>query len=283
MKNYFLLLIFLSSLLNTLAMTSDTCKQQPVVSHVFWITLHAREAAIYDSLHQLFVTDLQIPKFFDTETYGTRRYFTVLAGNVILEPCGPFEFHQDFGAEVMTRFNTLAFRPYESAVSSAERLNKLGIEITVKDKDAMLNLTVDELCTDFLPVNISKSIQLQSKDEIIMDSLANELIRSKGGPVGLEYLEEIRLGYSSEDYLQKWAMFLEPLENADKLWILPRKPNIRFVPAEREEISALVFKVRSLEEAALFLKSKGLLGNQYEDWIEMDIGWAHGIRILLTQ
>ncbi len=97
--------------------------------------------------------------------------------------------------------------------------------MTVKDQDAMLNITVDELCTDFLPVNVSKTIQLKSKDELIMDSLANELIRNERGPIGLEYIE--------------------------KLWILPQKPNIRFIPAEREEIIALVFKVRSLDKAAL--------------------------------
>ncbi len=204
MKNYFFLLIVVSSLFNSRAICNDTCKNQPVVSHDFWITLHAREAEIYG-----------------------------------------------------TRFNTLAFRPYESAASSAEKLRELGFELTVKDQDAMLNITVDELCTDFLPVNVSKTIQLKSKDELIMDSLANELIRNERGPIGLEYIE--------------------------KLWILPQKPNIRFIPAEREEIIALVFKVRSLDKAALYLESKGLLGKQSGNQVEMDIGWAQGIRIILTQ
>ena len=278
MRKIFSLLLFVNCFFCTRGSDPDTSKQDPVVSHVYWITLHAREAEIYDSLHQLFVTDLQIPQFFDTETYGTRKYFTIRAGNVIIEPCGPFEFHQEFGQEVMTRFNTLAFRPYESAASSAEILKKLGFHITVKDKDELLNLTVDELCTDFLPVNVSKTIQLKSKDEAIMDSLTNELIRTGGGPVGLEYIEEIQIGYKTEAYLEKWTMFLNPLDHIDNLWILPRKPNIRFINSEREEIVALVFKVRSLKAAEQYLESKGLLGNKIGNRIEMDIGWSHGIR-----
>ena len=184
MKKLLFLVFLANCLLNTESTSQDSYHQQPVVSHVFWITIHAREPEIYDSLYQLFVLDLKIPQFFDTETYGSRRYFTVLTGNVILEPCGPFPFHQSFGQERMTRFNTLAFRPFESRDSSIATLKNLGFEVTAHDEDALLNLTVDELVTEFLPVNISKSANWSSHDEAIMDSLNNTLVLKSGGPVG---------------------------------------------------------------------------------------------------
>jgi hypothetical protein len=280
-------ILFLGFLLHCLLTTEGSCQdpyqQQPVVSGVFWITIHARQPEIYDSLRRLFVEDLGIPQYFDTETYGSSRYFTVLIGNVILEPCGPFPFHQSFGPDIMTRFNTLAFRPFESLDSSIATLQNQGFDITANEKDALLSLTVDELATEFLPVNISKSADWNSRDKIIMDSLHHMLTTKGGGPAGLEYLEEIHLGYRSMEYQDKWKSFLYPMETRGNLWILPKRPNIRFYESEREEIIALVFKVRSLEVAARYLETKGLLGNQTSGTIEIDMGHARGIKLLLTE
>ena len=262
---------------------NDTASHEPVISYIYWITMHAREPEIYDSLYQFFVHDLQLPQLFDTETYGSARYFTIRAGNVILEPCGPFEFHPDFGPEVTTRYNTLAFRPYESAATSAAILQNLGFGITVRDQDELLNLTVDELTTDFLPVNVSKTAPVKNEDGLILDSLQKDLIRRGGGPLGLEYIEEVHIGYTTDEYLAKWKEFLHPLENKTNFWILPHKPNIRFIKSEREEIVALVFKVRSLASAVRYLKSKNMLGTQNGDLTEIDISWNRGIRIFVTE
>jgi hypothetical protein len=281
MKKIIFLGILLSCLLNTKGSSQEPYQQQPVVSGVFWVTIHARQPEIYDSLRQLFVVDLGLPQYFDTETYGSRRYFTVLIGNVILEPCGPFPFHQSYNQDRMTRFNTLAFRPFESLDSSIASLQNRGFEITAHDDDALLSLTVDDLATEFLPVNISKSADWSSRDKIIMDSLHHALARNGGGPAGLEYLEEIHLGYRSVEYLDKWNNFLYPMESRGNLWILPERPNIRFFGSEREEIIAMVFKVRSLEKAARYLETKGLLGNQTSGTIEIDMGHAQGIKLLL--
>lgn len=282
MKKLLFLLVLAACILKAEGRNNDSCDHQPIVSHVYWITIHAREAHIYDSLYRFFVTNLQIPQLFDTETYGSTRYFAIRAGNVILEPCGPFEFHENFGHKVMTRFNTLAFRPYESAAGSAKILKNHGFDITVKDKDELLNLTVDELCTDFLPVNISKSGQVNKRDKAKIDSLGTVLISNDGGPLGLQYIEEIQLGYRTKEYLEKWKKFLSPLEHNENLWILPVKPNIRFIKSEREEIIALVFKVKSLEKAAEYLKINGISGHPFHNRMEIDLDWSHGIRIILT-
>lgn len=283
MRRLLILLVFGNNFLGAPGRDPDSAQQLPVVSHVYWITLHAREVSVYDSLHRLFIEELQIPYLFDTETYGSRRYFAIHAGNVILEPCGPFEFHESFGPDVKTRFNTLAFRPLKSALASAERLKGQGFDITVRDKDELLNLTVDEISTEFLPVNISKSEEVNQRDKAIIDSLGAALIRREGGPLGLEYMEEIHLGYNAEKYLEKWQEFLHPLEHQEHLWYLSRKPNIRFIRSERAEIVALVFKVNSLEQAAQFLQVRGLLGECTDHRLEMDIRWGKGIRIILTE
>lgn len=283
MKKFLFLAFLANCLLNTKSASQDSYHQQPVVSGVFWVTIHARQPEIYDSLRQLFVEELGLPQFFDTETYGSSRYFTVLIGNVILEPCGPFPFHQSFAQDRMTRFNTLAFRPSVSLDSSISRLQSQGFEITAHDEDALLSLTVDELTSEFLPVNISKSADWNSKDEVIMDSLNKVLVLNNGGPAGLEYLEEIHLGYTSQEYLDKWKRFLYPIENNGNLWILPQKPNIRFFRSDREEIIAMVFKVKSLEKASRYLENKGLLGNQTSGTLEIDTGHAPGIKLFLTE
>ena len=66
MKKLCFLIVLITSLYNVQGINNDTYDPEPVISHVYWITIHAREAEIYDSLYQLFVVDLQIPQFFDT-------------------------------------------------------------------------------------------------------------------------------------------------------------------------------------------------------------------------
>jgi len=45
----------------------------------------------------------------------------------------------------------------------------------------------------------------------------------------------------------------------------------------------LVFKVESLEPAAEYLNSMGIMGNQEENHIEIDVRKTGGIRIILVE
>jgi len=276
------LLVALSSI-TSVSLACDPEKKDPVVSRVHWITIHTLTPGTFDSLCYFMAKDLGIPVFFGPETYGSRRYTAIYTGNVILEICGPFEIDQIDEVKRFTRYNTLSFRPYVSGRESAGILEERGFGFQESPESSLLNISVTELCTDHLPVALSDKANLDAKGEVLIDSLKNVLRMAGGGPLGLEHVEEVYLGYETEEYLWKWQKFLSPLESASKLWILPEKPNLRFVSANREEIKGLVFKVKSLEQANFYLQERGILKIGDEHHSEIDIKKTGGIRIVLVE
>jgi hypothetical protein len=259
---FFLFLAFFSN--GSDPVTSSTGQSQPIVSRVHWITIHAKTADTFDSLYHFLAKDLQIPVFFEPEIWGSKKYTAIYAGNVILEPCGPFDITPINGKERLARYNTLIFYPFESARKSAELIKNIGFSSTGPTESSLINVTVDELCTDNLPVHLRDSVNLKDKGRSTLDSLNLVLSSNQGGPIGFRYIEEVYIGYEDEEYLEKWVEFLKPLKSEDNLWLLPEKPNLRFIKSNRTGIRALVFKVESLEKAKQYLESKKMLGESDE-------------------
>jgi len=255
----------------------------PAISRVHWITLPVKAPEVFDRLYHLFVKELKIPVFFEPETYGTKRYTGIYAGNVILEPCGPFPLEQVNGEEIHARYNTLIFCPYVNARTSAEKLEKLGFDYTSQPNSSLINITVKELCTGRLPVHLSDSCNLRPEPGERIDSLRNALREIEGGPLGFIYIEEVHIGYKTQAYLNQWEKFLDPLKSEDDLWYLPEKPNLRFLSSEREEILALVCRVESLEKAKNYLQNANMLGTESAGRIELNLEKTYGLKIILVE
>jgi len=259
----------------------------PVVARVHWITLHARTPEAFDSLYALLSRDLRLPVYFQPEQHGSRRYATVLAGNVILEACGPFPDGPYRGAAVSARWNTLVFRPSQSTAASLARLDGLGIghgppRTETWNKDHV-DVSVTGLSAPGMPVVLSECVEQEQALRAKLDSLRDELKAGKGGPLGIRHVEEIHVGYSTDDNFSRWRAFLTPIEPIDGVWHLPAAPHLRFVRADRDEIVALVLKVESTARAASRLKALNMLGERQENTVAIGESRTGGLKIWLRE
>jgi len=229
-------------------------------------------------LYEFFKDELQLPVFFHPEKWENARYTAILAGNVILEICGPFPNTPIPGTELMARYNTLIFRPLESAQASANELAKRGINYDGPSKSDLQSIKVFDL---EIPVNISVTKEPSKASRI--DSLRNDLKSRNGGPIGLKNVKELYIGYNSKEHLDRWINFIKPAKHQKNLWYLPEEPNLRFVEDKSENIRAIVFKVESLKNAIDYLKRNGILGNQAKKSVEIAKAKIGGLRILLEE
>lgn len=249
----------------------------PIVSKPFWITVHIRNEAAFESLCGFFKDDLQFPVFFGPEKWGKAQYTAILAGNVVLEICGPYP-GIPIPAEQMGRCNTLIFRPCASAQSSVDEMKRRGIPCKGPSESDLQSVIVSGLN---LPVNITAT--LEPKPDSKLPGLSDELKARQGGPLGMKGVKEIYIGYDSQERLDRWINLLKPAERKGNLWRLPEEPSIRLVEDELEDIRLLVFRVRSLEKATEYLKQQDMLGNQGKDSVEIARAKTGGLRIILEE
>jgi len=274
----FIAALFLSGCQNMSSSTDTsphTESSTSIVSGAYWITVHVRDDETFDMLYKFFKDELQFPVYFHPEKWGKARYTAILAGNVILEVCGPFPIP---GTELMARCNTLLFRPFESVEASAEELARRRIPYDGLKEPDQRKVNVLDL---EVPVGINPATDPNGLSR--RQSLVAELRARNGGSIGLKNLKEIYIGYNSKERLDRWSSFLEPAKNQKNLWYLPEEPNLRFVQDEYERIMAIVFRVESLKKATDYLKRNNILGKQSKKAVEIAKTRTGGLRIILEE
>ena len=102
--------------------------------------------------------------------------------------------------------------------------------------------------------------------------------------MGIQSVEEIQVGYTDQQNLNKWKTFLAPLRQFNRnRWHPGRGPSIHLVQSEIKEINALIFKVPSLQLAAQYLESKSLTGERDADSIKVKLPESWDFTIILRQ
>jgi hypothetical protein len=259
----------------------------PIVSRVYWVTVHARSLEAFDSLFTLLSRDLQLPVFFQPETHGARRYAAVLAGNVILEPCGPFADSPYRSASVLARWNTLIFRPHQSTADNLTQLEQLGIEHSSPKTEMwdgkQVNVDVTGLSTPGMPVMLSECVEGEETLNAKLGSLRDALQAAAGGSLGIRGVDEIQIGYSNDEFASRWRQFLSPIQPTDGVWHLSAGPSLRLLHADRDELVALVLKVESLARAVSQLTAMNMLGERQGNMVAIAAGGACGLQIYLRE
>jgi hypothetical protein len=247
----------------------------PIVSRPYWITVNVRNDETFTMLYEFFKDELQFPVYFHPEKWGHARYTAIYAGNVMLEICGPFPIP---GTELMARYNTLGFRPFESLQASADELTRRRIHHDGPPKPGSYAIDVFDL---EIPVNISA---VKDPNEVSRrEALRAELRARNGGPIGLKNVKELYIGYNSRKRLEQWIDLIKPAKHKKNLWYLPEEPNLRFVEGESERIRAIVLKVESLKKATDYLKRNDMLGNRSRKSVEITKTKTGGLRIILEE
>jgi len=249
----------------------------PAVSWLHTLSIHVRSHAIHDSLHALLAETLQLPRTYEPVQYGDKKYVAVWAGNIALEPCGPYPPEDYLSTDFEAMFYGLTFAVWESVPASAAALDARGIGHAAPTDIVRIE---DE---DLRAPNVYVGIGYGGDPEDVREPHSVFEAR-KGGPLGVVRVDEIRVGHSDEANLRKWVAFLEPHDRVgERAFQVADGPVLRFVDNDVKQVLGITLKVRSLEAATAFLRDEGLLGDVAAGSVELDRGRTHGLHIAVRE
>jgi hypothetical protein len=124
----------------------------------------------------------------------------------------------------------------------------------------------------------------KEKDQAKLDSLKSVMSFNIESDLGIEYVNEIQVGYPGNKNLERWKELIHPsaFDNG-QIWHVSNGLNIRFMPDRIKEVKGITFKVKSLLNAKSYLKEKGLLGTQHNGTIAIDPKKSFGLSICFTE
>jgi len=232
------------------------------------VSIHVKDHQVHEGVYRFLREDLQLPLVYEPVTQGERRYVGLWAGNLVLEPCGPYAniayATPDFGAI----FCGLTFEAYKSSKQSSAQLERRHIRHKPLGSSFVI-INDPNLCEGNLVASIMDNpdrVQEQQEHE----ALTLQLGESQGGPLGLQYVSEIQVGYTVPQDIEAWESLLAPARRVGpQQWQLSAGPALRLLKSQRKEIKAVVFKVNSLEAATHYLRTNDLLGQVSQNRVQV--------------
>lgn len=72
--------------------SSSTLTEKPdtIFSGLHTLSIHIQDPVNHDSVFHFLTDKLQLPVYYHPLAFGERKYAGVFAGNLVLEPCGPY-------------------------------------------------------------------------------------------------------------------------------------------------------------------------------------------------
>ena len=219
--------------------------------------------------------------YYNPENIGERKYAGIFAGNLVLEPCGPYKqfyYVTDFKAI----FFGLNFETDNSISSVAKVLENLNMKFE-SDGKTYIYIQDTEVSGENTFLGIANSYG-KEKDHSKLDSLRSVMNSNIESDLGIEFVHEIQVGYPGNKNLERWKELIHPsnLDNS-QVWRVSNGLNIRFMPDKIKEVKGITFKVKSLLNAKAYLKEKGLLGTERNGTIAIDPKKSFGLSICFTE
>jgi hypothetical protein len=250
----------------------------PVLSRISVLSIHVRDTLTHDSVFHFLTDRLGLSVEYFPLKWNERKYAGVYAGNMFLEPCGPYSNFNYASNDFKAIFFGLNCESARSLTSLAEDLTQRHIEMK---QDGSIEVTDTTIIKQNIYFSISSGpIQTRVNE----DSLRLVLFRNNEKGPGIERIKEIRVGYTDNQSLGKWENLIRPsVISQSGLWKINEDQNIRFVKSSIREVSAIVFKVKSLEKAKNWLSVNNLTGRIFTDEIALDKSKTFGLFILFSE
>jgi hypothetical protein len=254
----------------------------PVFSVLHTLSIHVRDTITHDSVF-LFLTDkLKLPVYYSPIIYGKRKYAGVYAGNLVLEPCGPYSNFKYASNDFRAIFFGLTFEPYKSISQTANGLATKKISSEVGEDYIYLKDSL--LCGENITISFMDKGDERANDKLKMEILRYALTTRPENELGIEYISEIQIGYKDNYNLMKWKEFMSPLKLADSETLEGNNlPEIHFCKSNIKEVQSITFKVRSLEKAKKYLANNNLLGRTTSDKIQLNTARTFGLTIYISE
>ena len=281
-KNYFLMFIGIIFLSNKNPEQAGTSTSQPgtgtkcMIAGMHTLSIHVRDTLTQDSVYQFLLQKLMLPVYYTPVTYSGKRYAGIYAGNMVLEPCGPYNNMNYAYDDFRAIFYGLNFEVNNSLEYFGPLLRNRGIRHQVNKGSIYIR---DSLLTN---ENIFTSLY-EVSDKAKRDSLRKMLItREKNNP-GIEYIQEIMIGYKQEINIEKWKEYLLPLKiEKNELCQINDSLQIRFSKGRINEVNGIIFKVKSLQEAKKYFLNNRFLINESDKIIKLNPDQSYGLSFYFT-
>lgn len=254
---------------------------RPIVSSVAVLTIHVSDTNVHQAVFEFLKDVLRLPRQYGPEQLGQRRYAAVYAGNLFIEPCGPYSNMrypvQDFQA-LFYGLNSQSDQPSGAVTNALNRLRILWEAVgndEFRIQDPMLSDGI------YLALNTHPTSPSDRDKEAIFQ---HNLETNQRETLGIEYVQEIWLGYSKSGELDRWAEFLAGSAKVDATaWALDNHQRLRLVKSDVRGVQGIVFKVRSLEAAENYLKKAECFGRRMGGKIELDKKRTFGLLIFFSE
>lgn len=256
---HFIQIALVALLLSTNLGSAD--RRSPVVSRVHTLSIHIRNKDAYNSVYLFLRDELQLPivygELWRELKDGERIYSGFSAGNLVLEPCGPFPERFYTSLDFTARFYGLTFETLEPLHDGLAELDRRGI--TYAEPSTYTVLTDKRLCRPNLAVSVMEG-KGNSNDKTSLPMLRSSLRKINGGSLGIKGVAEIVVCYVNDDDLKAWQAFLEPARTeGNDLWKLKEGPDIRLAKDHLMHVKEIVLRVESLEKGKHYLRARDLV------------------------
>ncbi len=251
-----------------------------MVSAVSVLTIHVSDTNIHQSVFRFLTDELKLPVEYGPVMMGERRYAAVYAGNMFIEPCGPYSDMSYPVKDFEALFFGLNCGSDQAPSSLAKELRRLNIPFEQLSPETFR--IQDEVLASGIYFAISAGPESKADQEKKAALLAAMKASQRDG-LGLEYVKEIWLGYTAAGDLDRWRQFLgDSSQVNDSCWTLANHQRLRMVRSPVRGVVGIVWKARSLETAAKYLKQAGCYGGMVDGKIELDRRRTHGLLIYLS-
>lgn len=257
-------------------------KTIPLFSGLHTLSIHVRDTITHDSVFHFLADKLKLPVYYYPVTSGQRKYAGVYAGNLVLEPCGPYSNFPYAAEDFRAIFFGLTFEPFESISLSAIGLTDRKINHQVGDTYIYLQ-NDSTLCGENITVSlIEKDDKINDRRKT--DSLRYILAANNENGLGIEYVKEISIGYKNDSGLKKWKELISPSELINNMiWQVSNMLEFHFIKSNIREVQSITFKVKSLEKAKRYLLDNNLIGSFIDNKIELDREQTFGLSMYITE
>ena len=246
------------------------------ISGVHTLSIHVRDTLTHDSVYQLFHNKLKLPIYYSPVKIGQRKYVGLYAGNMVLEPCGPYQNIDYANDNFKSIFYGLNLEVGKSLESVEQILSDRGIRQQVNKGSIYVRDSI--LSNENIFVGLYNITDKEKRD-----SLANFLLKNPVSNPGIEYIKEIDIGYKGEINLLKWKELLDPLEIGENgTCQINDFLQLYFIKGEINEVKGITFKVGSIEKSQQYLMEIDLLSSTSDHKIQLDQTKTFGLTIYLT-
>ena len=249
-----------------------------LVSRVVVLSIHVVDAETHGRVLRFLTEDLGFPVDYGPEIHGQRHYAAVYAGNLFLEPCGPFP-----GALYHTnRFQALFYgmncRSDRGAESVERALTASGVGFS---RDGEVFVLREAPLVEHMHWSVDCRTR-EAGSALNEETLRRKLADTQESGPGVRRVREIRVSCRDESDLHVWSRVLgRPEMREGAVWSPGGNLRIRLVREGVRGVMGIDLEVDSVDRAMRHLGARRISTRPVPGGIELDPAKACGLSVRL--